>query len=210
MVDDENSLCGKVPYQEAVGSILYLCQSTRPDLCFAINDVSRFNAKHGPAHWSAVKRIFRYLRGSVNMKIRFEGNETLHAYTNADWASDVDKRRPCTGYLTKMCGGAISWCSKRQQTIALSSTEAEYMALSSAAREVLWVGQLSKELDKKATSKITKYCDNQSAICLSKNVAYKPRSKHIDIMYHHTRELVAKKVIYRINDSRFANKGGIK
>lgn len=196
MVNEENSLCGMVPYQEAVGSILYLSQGTRPDIGFAINDVSRFNAKHGPAHWGAVKRIFRYLRATVNMKMRFAGNEAIHAYTDADWASDVDKRRSCTGYVTRMCGGAISWSSKRQQTIALSSTEAEYMALSSTAKEVLWLRQLSKELDKSAPKTISIYCDNQSAISLSSNNAYKPRSKHIDIMYHHTRELVARKLIH--------------
>lgn len=195
MFNDENSLCGKVPYQEAVGSILYLSQGTRPDIGFAINDVSRFNNRHGPAHWSAVKRIFRYLRATVDMKMRFAGSEALHAYTDADWASDIDKRRSCTGYVTRMCGGAISWSSKRQQTIALSSTEAEYMALSATAKEVLWLKQLSKELDKSAPATVGIYCDNQSAISLSGNNAYKPRSKHIDIMYHHTRELVARKLI---------------
>ncbi|KAK9680706.1 Reverse transcriptase (RNA-dependent DNA polymerase) [Popillia japonica] len=84
-----------VPYQEAVGSLLYLAQGTRPDIAHAVNDVSRFNSNHGKAHWQAVKRIFRYLKGTVNLKLRYDSNKELIGYSDADWASDVDKRRSC-------------------------------------------------------------------------------------------------------------------
>lgn len=87
---DEES---KIPYQEAVESLLYLVQGTRPDIAFAVNDVSRFNNKHGKAHWTAVKRIFRYIRGSIDMKLCFSNSDALTGYTDADWASDVDRRR---------------------------------------------------------------------------------------------------------------------
>lgn len=89
----EGNLNGKVPYQEAVGSLLYLVQGTRPDIAFAVNDASRFNNNHGVAHWKAVKRIFRYLKGTINLKICYSGTESLLGYSDADWASDVGMGR---------------------------------------------------------------------------------------------------------------------
>lgn len=120
MVDDKTSLVGKVPYQEAVGSLLFIAQCTRPDISFAVNDVSRFNNNHGEIHWRAVKRIMRYLKGTANYKLRFSrSKESLHCYTDADWASDMDKRRSCSGQVVMMSNAAISWQSKRQATVAL-------------------------------------------------------------------------------------------
>ena len=136
-----------IPYQEAVGSLLYLAQGTRPDIAFAVNDVSRFNNKHGKAHWAAVKRIFRYLRGTVDYKLFYGKGEELKGYTDADWASDIDKRRSCSGYVFTMCGGAISWNSKRQPTVALSTAEAEYLSVSAAVQEVKWLRQFAAEVD---------------------------------------------------------------
>lgn len=197
MVNQENSLVGKVPYQEAVGSLLYLTQSTRPDLAFAVNDVSRFNSNHGPAHWQAVKRIFRYLKYTKDMKLRYSKVEhnKIEAFSDADWGSDLDKRRSCTGSVVKLSNAAISWISKRQPIVALSTTEAEYIALSSTVREILWIKQLNEELRKSVEKPIVIFCDNQSTIKLSKLDAYRPRSKHIDIRYHHIREIVENEVI---------------
>lgn len=149
-ITSENSLVGKVPYQEAVGSLLYLTQSTRPDIAFAVNDVSRFNANHDGTHWTAVKRISRYFRGTSNAKLRYsKSGEGLIAYSDADWASEIDKRRSCSGFIIKLAGAAICWSSKRQPIVALSSTEAEYIALSSTVCEIIWLEQLADELDPK-------------------------------------------------------------
>ncbi|XP_037034243.1 secreted RxLR effector protein 161-like [Bradysia coprophila] len=127
--EDEN-ITGKVPYQELVGCLLFIAQGTRPDIAFAVNDVSRFNQNHRAIHWKAVKRILRYLQGTIGCKLRYSknGNQDLVGYTDSDWASDIDKRRSCSGNFFKLSGGAVSWYSKRQQTVALSTTEAEYMA----------------------------------------------------------------------------------
>ena len=190
-----------VPYQEAVGSLLYLAQGTRPDIAFAVNDVSRFNNKFGVAHWTAVKRIFRYLRGTVDLKLVYSktGNQMLNGFTDADWASDVDKRRSCTGYVFKMCNGAISWNSKRQPTVALSSTEAEYMALSSALQEAMWLKQFGQDFDVEIKQLPVEIgCDNQSAIKLAESDGYRARSKHIDVRHHYIREKVNDSTI-RIN-----------
>lgn len=197
MVNEVNSLVGKVPYQEAVGSLLYLTQATRPDIAFAVNDVSRFNGNHSEAHWNAVKRIFRYLRGTVELKLRYTtGNSVqLHAFCDADWASDIDRRRSCTGFLTKLSNAAISWCSKRQPIVALSSTEAEYIAMSAAVCEITWIKQLYDELDMGVAKNVVLYCDNQSTIKLSESEAFRPRTKHIDIRYHHLRDKVEDGII---------------
>lgn len=104
-----------IPYQEAVGSLLYLSQGTRPDIAFAVNDVSRFNTNYSTAHWKAVKRIFRYLKNTINYKLCYSstGKNELCGYSDADWASDLDKRRSCTGYVFNLSNGAIAWKSTR-------------------------------------------------------------------------------------------------
>lgn len=127
MTNEENSLVGKVPFQEAVGSLLHLTQETRPNIAYAVNDVSRFNTNHSNEHWQAVKRIFRYLKGTIDYKLIFHtnGKPDMQAYSDADWGSETDDRRSCSGFVLKMSNVAISWCSKRQPIVALSSTEAE-------------------------------------------------------------------------------------
>lgn len=111
----------------------------------------------------------------------------VDCYSDSDWASDPDKRRSCAGHLIRMSNGAISWSSKRQATVALSSTEAEYMAISSAVCDVIWVKQLGDEIDAKFQTSIPIFCDNESALKLAKTDAFRPRTKHIDIRYHHVR-----------------------
>lgn len=187
----------RIPYQEAVGSLLYLAQCTRPDISFAVNDVSRFNSNFNLVHWKAVKRIMRYLKGSIDFKLIYEKgeNDELHGYCDADWASDIDKRRSCTGYIFRMSRGAITWSSKRQQTIALSTTEAEYMAMASAVQEALWVRQLANELQGRTMANINLFCDNQGAIKLAESDAFRPRTKHIDIRHHFIRNYVEKGII---------------
>ncbi|XP_074042427.1 uncharacterized protein [Leptinotarsa decemlineata] len=124
----------KIPYQEVIGSILYASQGTRPDITYAVNTVSQFNKNYGKAHWTAVKRILRYLKRTMYAKLVYTKNSDsrLKGYCDADWASDVDNRQSCTGYVFLQQGGPISWNCKRQHTVALSTTEAEYMALSAA------------------------------------------------------------------------------
>lgn len=186
----------KIPYQEAVGSLLYLAQGTRPDITFAVNSVSRFNNDPGKAHWTAVKRIFRYLKNTSDVKIKFNGqtSSALIGYSDADWANDTDDRRSCTGYIFTRNGGPISWNSRRQHTVALSSTEAEYMALSSATQEAIWLKQFEEQFwpNKKP---IHIHCDNRSAIHLAETETYHPRSKHIDVRHHFIRENVGNQTI---------------
>lgn len=187
----------KIPYQAAVGCLLYLTQCTRPDITFAVNDVSRFNSNYRIPHWTAVKRIMRYLNGTKQMRLRYtrSGNCELHGYCDSDYASDVDKRRSCSGYVFKMSNPAITWFSKRQSTVALSTTEAEYMSMSEATKEALWLKQLADELDPKLAKTIPLNCDNRSAIDLAESDGFSNRTKHIDVRHHHLREKLQEGII---------------
>lgn len=137
------------------------------------------------------------LKGTKDLELFFRRtNSDLIGYSDSDWASCSEDRRSCTGYVFKHQDGAISWSSKRQHTVALSTTEAEYMALSAAAQEALWLKQLQQELQPTKTGPITLFCDNTSAIKLTGTNSYSARSKHIDVRHHYVREKVACGDIY--------------
>lgn len=181
-------------YQELIGCLLYISQGTRPDISYAVNNLSQYNKNPTKEHYNAAKRILRYLQGTKDLRLHFKSDieKKITGYCDSDWASCKENRRSCTGYTFIFQGAAISWNSKRQQTVALSTTEAEYMALSTATQEALWLKQLHHELwPSTEATPITLYCDNQSAIKLTGNSAYHARSKHIDVRHHFIRDRVA-------------------
>ena len=127
--DKEEMLMINTPYEEAVGSLLYASITTRPVICYAVSQVAQFSHNPGPLHWEAVKRIFAYLKGTINHGILFVQDKTgLIAYADADYAGDTDTRRSTTGYILTLNNGPIAWCSRRQKSTTLSTTEAEYVA----------------------------------------------------------------------------------
>ncbi|XP_055853458.1 uncharacterized protein LOC129917101 [Episyrphus balteatus] len=191
---EETDYMKTVPYQEAIGSILYAAQVSRPDLSFAVGALLRFNSNPSKSHWGAVKRLFRYIKGTLDYKLEYsrDNEGCLEGFSDADWASDSDDRKSTTGYLFKYQGGPISWNAKKQPTVALSTTEAEYMALASTSQEALWLQSLLRELIN-WNQELILQCDNKSAINLSKNNIYHARSKHIDIRHHFVRDLVEEK-----------------
>lgn len=171
-----------VPYMQAIGSLLFAAQITRPDICFAVNLLSRFGANPGKAHWSAVKRVLRYLKGTINMSLTYKKDDSeITGYCDADWASDLDERRSTTGYVFMFQGGAISWSAKRQQTIALSTAESELMSMVAAIQELIWLKRIEKQLIPFVTNSMLLNCDNKSAIDFANNNSYSQRTKHIDI-----------------------------
>ena len=128
----------KVPYANAVGNLMYTMLCTRPDICFAIGMVNRYQSSLGEAHWKAVKRILRYLKGTANYSLCYQGsNLTVRGYTDADWAGDGDERKSTSGFVFLLGNRAISWSSKKQSCIALSTMEAEFVALSGTAQEAV-------------------------------------------------------------------------
>ena len=173
----------------APGAHLWLC--TRPDLAFTISQISQFSSNPSTLHESAAKRALRYLNGTRNFGITFDGNRglVLEGYSDADWGAGED-RKSISGYVFTLAGGAISWSSKKQATTALSTTEAEYIALVQAAKESIWIQGLLDELGYTVTNSNLIYGDHQGSIALATNPEYHARTKHIDIQYHFIRECV--------------------
>jgi hypothetical protein len=153
-------------------------------------------SKPGPLHWAAVKRILRYLKGTLDMKLCLGGNDiNMRGYCDADWGGDLDTRRSTTGYVFFIGDGAISWNSKRQPTVALSTTEAEYMATTQAAKEAIWLRQLMADVGCVQGGATTIMSDNQGSIALAKNPKHHSRTKHIDVQHHFIREVVEDEVV---------------
>ena len=173
-------------YQSTVGSLMYLSVSTRPDITFAVSNLARYSVKPTKAHWSAAKRVMRYLKGTSELGIIYsnKGSELkLTGYSDADWGGDINDRKSTSGYIFKVSDGAVLWRSKKQTCVALSTAEAEYVALAAATQEALWLKQLIAELTFSNTTPTTIFEDNQSAIAMTHNPQFHGRSKHIDIKY---------------------------
>ena len=183
------------PYAEAVGALNYLAHSTRPDLCHPVGVLSKYMASPTTEHWSALKGVIRYLAGTTSLGITYGGkgaSTTIVGYVDASYAEDLDTRRSHTGYVFTMAGGAISWASRRQATVAASTTEAEYIAAATAVKEALWLRKLCVDLrlSSDAGPCIEICADNQGAIKLLKNPIASHRTKHIDVAYRFARERV--------------------
>ncbi len=180
-----------VPYAMAVGSLLYLVNCTRPDIAYAVANVSKFMQNPGRQHWIAVKRILRYLKGTSNYDLTLGSTEPLNpiGYCDSDWGGDPDDRKSTSGYLF-LYGGVVSWRSRKQKTVALSSSEAEYMAATDAAKEAVWIQQFIEELFGEPIDNTTVWCDNQSCIALTKDPGHHDRNKHVEIRLHFIRNLV--------------------
>ena len=179
-----------VPYREAVGALNWAALSTRPDIAFAVSTVARFASNPGPVHWEAVKRIYRYLAGTRNLWLSYgETRRTLEGYADAD-GSMAEDRRAITGYAFLIDGGAVSWSSKRQEIISLSTTESEYVAATHGMKEALWLRSLLSEVFRGFKDATTLFSDNQSAITLTRDHQYHTRTKHIDVRYHWIRWVI--------------------
>ena len=180
-------------YQSAIESLLYLSISTRPDITYAVSTLSRFSSNPTQQHWTALKRVMCYLKGTTNFGINYSknGSQDCICYSDADWAGDVNDRKSTSGYLFQISGGAVTWSTKKQSCVTLSTTEAEYIALASAAQEAVWLRQLTTDLGYSSETATIIYEDNQSAISMTKNPQFHGKAKHIAIKYHFIREQVS-------------------
>ena len=192
MMDEDEEFVPRHPYREIVGSLMYAMVCTRPDIADAVGSVAKYCEKYSNEHWIAAKRIAKYLKTTSKYALNYGGNNSsgLVGYADANWASDPDTRKSTTGYVFLLNGGAVSWNSKRQSTVATSSTEAEYMSLYSAVQEAIWLRRLLKDVNYDTNGAIKIYQDNQGTIALAKNPTFHNRTKHIDIKYHFSREQV--------------------
>ena len=182
-------------YSELVGSLLYLSVCTRPDISQAVGALARHMARPSMEHWTAAKGVLRYIAGTLQQGIMFgHKSKEVQGYCDSDYASDTQTRRSTTGFVYTLGGGAISWGSKLQPTVAVSTAEAEYMAAAQAVKEALWLRTLLYNFGiKLGAMKI--YCDSQGAIKLLKHPVASIRTKHIDIMHHFARERVSRKEV---------------
>ncbi|KAJ9516233.1 hypothetical protein QJQ45_001156 [Haematococcus lacustris] len=178
-------------YSALVGSLLYLTCCTRPDIAFAVGAMARHMSAPTKQHWAAACSVLCYLKGTADQGLLFGGVSGLQGFSDADYAGDKDTARSTTGYIFTLNGGAISWSSRLQPTVAMSTAEAEYMAASSAAKEALWLRKLMRDLQLNASC-VHLGCDNQAAIQLLHNPMATSRAKHIDVHHHFVRERISR------------------
>ncbi|CAL8099446.1 unnamed protein product [Prunus armeniaca] len=183
-------------YRQLVGSLIYLTL-TRPNISYAVGVMSRYMQNPKKSHLDAVRRILRYVKSMIDYGLLYKKGEDckLVGYCDADYAGDHDTRQSTTGYVFKLGSGTISWCSKRQPTVSLSTTEAEYRAAAMAAQEITWLTQLMNDLHQLVDYSVPLYCDNQSAVRLAENPVFYARTKHVEIHYHFIREKVLQEEI---------------
>ncbi|GJV80957.1 retrovirus-related pol polyprotein from transposon TNT 1-94 [Tanacetum coccineum] len=180
----------RVPYASAVGSLMFVMICTRPDIAHAVRVVSRYMAEPGREHWEAVKRILRYIKGTSDVALCFgESDLIVKGYVDSDYAGDLDGSKSTTRYVFTLCSGTVSWVSKLQSVVAMSTTEAEYVAAVQASKEAVWLKMLLEDLIHEQ-EKITLFCDNQSALYLARNPTFHSKTKHIRVQYHFIREKV--------------------
>lgn len=180
-------------YATLIGHLMYASIATRPDITYAVNRLASFTSNPQLEHWTAAKRVLRYLAGTRNAGITYHANlptpshNTLTMYSDADFANDED-RVSISGYVSILNGGAITWYSKKQSHVALSTAEAEYSSMANAAREAIWLRNLLSELGHPQGGATTLHGDNQSALAIAKQAQYHQRSKHFDTRNHFIRD----------------------
>ena len=198
------------PYRAIVGSLMYLAVATRPDLAFFTHEMSKFVTNPGPQHWNALKNGLRYLKGTKNYGLTLGGivsNDEMkklnlkvkelsfRGFSDADFANSLDDRRSIAGILVELWGSPIAWISKIQPTVALSTTEAEYMALCKLTQELFYFKNLCGEMNLKVKQPITMMEDNNSCIKICENHEMHQRTKHIDLRYHFIRDAIEHQIV---------------
>ncbi|XP_042051541.1 secreted RxLR effector protein 161-like [Salvia splendens] len=183
-----------VPYSNIVGNMMYMMICTRPDIAHAISTTSRYMAGFRRQHWSALRWCLRYLKGADKLGILFTRaggaeKEPLVGFCDSDYAANLDTRRSQTGYVFTLFGSAVCWKSSLQNVAALSTTEAEYITLTSAVKESKWLMGLISDFGIKQDG-VAMHCDNNGAICLARHQMFHERSKHIDVRLHFIRDEV--------------------
>lgn len=187
---DNSPSVSNFPYAAVIGSLMYAAIATRPDISHAVQKLSQYTSCFTQEHVTAVKRVLRYLNGTRSLGITYGLNEdtTLLGYTDADWGQDVNDRKSVSGYVFLISGGAISWSSKKQTSVALSTMEAEYVALAHATKDAIWIRSLLVDLGFPPPNPTLILCDNQAAIAYAHDNQFHARAKHISMAYHFTRD----------------------
>jgi histone deacetylase 1/2 len=183
-------------YRSMVGALQYLTL-TRPDISFAVNKVCQYLHAPTTVHWSAVKRILRYVKHTMKLGLKIGKMSSLlvSGFSDADWVGCIDDRRSTEGFAIFLGSNLVSWNARKQATVSRSSTEAEYKALANATAEIMWIQILLLEIGVQAPRTAKLWCDNMGAKYLSANPVFHARTKHIEVDYHFVRERVAKRLL---------------
>nr|MDZ8005347.1 hypothetical protein [Nostoc sp. DedSLP05] len=194
--DDEEKVDPTL-YRQLVGSLIYLT-STRLDISYSVGVTSRFMHDPRKSHWVAAKRILRYLKGTPHHGLSYttDSDFSLTGFSDSDWAGCPDTRRSTSGYCFQLGKGTISWSTKKQNTVSLSTAEAEYKASVETVREAVSLRQLLRDVGLPIEGPTNILCDNQSAIKMTKNPVFHARTKHIEIYHHYIRDLVQDHVVH--------------
>ena len=187
-----------VPYREVIESLMFLTVVLRPDLSYCANYLSRFVNNYDKSHWESVKRVLRYLRGSCTRGILYKKDKNglcVKAFSDADFAGDRDERKSTSGCVIMLSMGPVLWFSRRQSVVAQITTEAEYIASSTAVREIVWLRRYMSEIGFRCEEPTEFFVDNKGAIQLAKYPACNRSTKHIEIKFHFIRDQIELKRI---------------
>ena len=185
----------QVPYASAVGSLMYVMLCTRPNICYSIGIVNRYQSNPRPKHWQAVKHILKYLRRTRDYMLAYHSGDLIPiGYTDSDFQSDLDFRKSISGCVFTLGGEAISWRSVKQSCIADSTMEAEYVATCEATKEAVWLKKFLYDLGVMRMEQvpITLFCNNSEVVAQSKDPRNHKKGKHIKRKYHIIRDIVAR------------------
>ncbi|KAJ9537516.1 hypothetical protein OSB04_030249 [Centaurea solstitialis] len=190
-LEEEGEEIGATQYKQLIGSLMYLT-NTRSDIMYVVCFLSRFMAKPKKAHLLAAKRVLRYINGTLELGLFYKkgSNEDLQAYTDSDFAGDMDSARSTSGYVFLMGEAAVAWSSRKQSVVTLSTTEAEYVAAAACACQCIWMKTILESFGQTQNKCSVVFCDNSSSIKLSKNPVFHGRTKHINVKFHFLRDLV--------------------
>lgn len=193
--EEEKKEMANIPFMECIGSVMHLTHLTRPDIAYAVGQVSRYSQSPGQEHWKALKRILAYLRKTLNFGLLFGGgDDELYGYCDADYAGDLGNRRSTSGALFTLHNGPVSWFSRRQSCVALSTTESEFISAAEGAKEAIWLKRFHSELGARISAMPLR-CDNQGAIALIHDPVFHQRTKHIDVRFFFVREAQEQKKV---------------
>ncbi|MBW0500502.1 hypothetical protein O181_040217 [Austropuccinia psidii MF-1] len=198
-VDEPGEPIMTTEYQQAIGSLNYLVQHSRPDIMYTVNVLSRFSTRPNLKHWTALKHLMRYLEGTLNLSLVYSKMDhyqlsPLIGWADTDYANDRLEQKSISGNVVSLFGNPISWLSKKQSVVAQSTTEAEFISLNICAKQIQWLSFLVNDLRITITRPVI-FNDNSGAVIISNQACLNPNTKHIEIRYQYVRNLMMKKLV---------------